>query len=44
MTTAAADTAMNALIAFQRQTEALSSVSERLVWDQETMMPRGAAE
>ena len=44
MTTAAADTAMNALIAFQRQTEALSAVAERLSWDQETVMPRGAAE
>ncbi|MBB1491963.1 carboxypeptidase M32 [Paracoccus sp. MC1862] len=36
--------AMNALLAFQRQTEALSSVAERLSWDQETMMPRGAVE
>ena len=44
MTTAAADTAMNALIAFQRQTEALSAVAERLSWDQETVMPPGAAE
>ena len=32
------------LMAFQRQTEALSLVAERLGWDQETMMPRGAAE
>jgi len=36
--------AMNALLAFQRQTEALSSVAERLSWDQETVMPRGAVE
>ena len=35
--------AMADLMEFQRQTEALSSVSERLVWDQETMMPPGAA-
>ena len=32
------------LMAFQRQTEALSMVAERLGWDQETMMPRGAAD
>lgn len=32
------------LMAFQRQTEALGLVAERLGWDQETMMPRGAAE
>ncbi len=32
------------LMAHQRQTEALSMVAERLGWDQETMMPRGAAE
>ena len=32
------------LMAFQRQTEALSLVAERLGWDQETMMPRGAGE
>ncbi len=37
-------TALTDLLAFQRQTEALSSVAERLGWDQETMMPRGAAE
>ena len=36
--------AMAELLAFQRQTEALSAVAERLAWDQETMMPRGAAE
>ena len=28
----------------QRQTEALSSIAERLSWDQETVMPRGAVE
>ena len=32
------------LMEYQRQTEALSLVAERLGWDQETMMPRGAAE
>ena len=32
------------LMSFQRQTEALALVAERLGWDQETMMPRGAAE
>ena len=32
------------LMSFQRQTEALGLVAERLGWDQETMMPRGAAE
>ena len=32
------------LMAYQRQTEALALVAERLGWDQETMMPRGAAE
>ncbi|MCJ8140140.1 carboxypeptidase M32 [Falsirhodobacter halotolerans] len=37
-------TAYEDLMAFQRQTEALSQVSGRLGWDQETMMPRGAAE
>ena len=31
------------LMAFQRQTEALAAVAERLGWDQETMMPAGAA-
>ena len=36
--------AMNDLLAFQRQTEALSSIAERLSWDQETVMPRGAVE
>ena len=37
-------TAINDLLAFQRQTEALSSIAERLGWDQETVMPRGAVE
>lgn len=37
-------TAFDDLLAFQRQTEALSSIAERLGWDQETVMPRGAAE
>ena len=32
------------LLAFQRQTEALSQIAGRLSWDQETMMPKGAAE
>ena len=32
------------LMAFQRETEALSQVAGRLSWDQETVMPRGAAE
>jgi len=36
--------AFDELLAFQRQTEALSSVAERLAWDQETVMPRGAVE
>ena len=38
------NTAFADLMAFQRQTEALGLVAERLGWDQETMMPRGAAE
>ena len=37
-------TAFADLMAFQRETEALSQVAGRLGWDQETMMPRGAAE
>ncbi len=37
-------TAYDDLMAFQRQTEALAQVAGRLGWDQETMMPRGAAE
>lgn len=36
-------TAYDELMAFQRQTEALAQVAGRLSWDQETMMPRGAA-
>ena len=36
--------AFDELLAFQRQTEALSSIAERLGWDQETVMPRGATE
>ena len=31
------------LMAFQRDTEALAQISGRLGWDQETMMPEGAA-
>jgi carboxypeptidase Taq len=38
------NTAYAELMAFQRQTEALAQISGRLGWDQETMMPRGAAE
>ncbi len=37
-------TAYDELMAYQRQTEALGRVAERLGWDQETMMPSGAAE
>lgn len=36
--------AYDQLLTFQRQTEALALVAERLGWDQETMMPRGAAD
>ncbi|RUS63116.1 carboxypeptidase M32 [Pseudorhodobacter sp. E13] len=35
--------AFEALMAFQRRTEALGQISGRLEWDQETTMPRGAA-
>jgi carboxypeptidase Taq len=35
--------AMRDLLAFQRETEALAQVMGRLGWDQETVMPRGAA-
>ena len=35
--------ALSDLLAFQRETEALGQVMGRLGWDQETMMPRGAA-
>ena len=38
------NTAYRDLMAYQRQTEAIAMVAERLGWDQETMMPRGAAE
>ena len=37
-------TAYTDLMAFQRETEALSQIAGRLGWDQETMMPRGAAD
>ena len=36
--------ALKDLMAFQRQTEALAGVAGRLGWDQETVMPRGAAD
>lgn len=36
-------TAFTDLLAFQRDTEALAQIAGRLGWDQETMMPRGAA-
>ena len=35
--------ALAELMAFQRETSALAQVAGRLNWDQETMMPRGAA-
>jgi carboxypeptidase Taq len=35
-------TAYTDLMAFQRETEALSQIAGRLGWDQETMMPEGA--
>jgi carboxypeptidase Taq len=37
-------TAFTELMAFQRDTEALAQIAGRLSWDQETMMPRGAAD
>ncbi len=37
-------TAFDDLMAFERETQALAQVAGRLEWDQETMMPRGAAE
>ncbi|MEO1026717.1 MAG: carboxypeptidase M32 [Pseudomonadota bacterium] len=37
-------TAIDDLLAFQRETEALGQVMGRLGWDQETMMPGGAIE
>jgi carboxypeptidase Taq len=36
--------ALSDLLAHRRRTEALSQIMGRLHWDQETMMPRGAAE
>ena len=36
-------TALTDLMAFARDTEALAQIAGRLGWDQETMMPRGAA-
>ncbi|WP_299736418.1 carboxypeptidase M32 [uncultured Roseobacter sp.] len=36
-------TAYENLMAFARETQALSLIAGRLEWDQETMMPRGAA-
>ena len=36
-------TAYEELLAFQRETEALAEIAGRLGWDQETVMPRGAA-
>ena len=38
------NTAYTDLMAFQRETEALAQVAGRLGWDQETVMPRGAAD
>ena len=35
-------TAYDDLMAYERQTQALSQVAGRLGWDQETMMPEGA--
>ena len=37
-------TAFDELMAHQRETEALGQIAGRLGWDQETMMPRGAAQ
>jgi carboxypeptidase Taq len=36
--------ALTDLLEFQKETEALSAIAGRLEWDQETMMPAGAAE
>jgi len=41
--TAQTKTAYDDLMAFTRDTQALGQVAGRLGWDQETMMPRGAA-
>lgn len=35
--------AIDALMAYQRETRALAQIAGRLGWDRETMMPRGAA-
>ncbi len=37
-------TALTDLFAYQKDTEALGQIAGRLGWDQETMMPRGAAD
>ena len=37
-------TAYDELMAYERETQALAQIAGRLGWDQETMMPRGAAE
>lgn len=37
-------TVFEELVAYQRDTEALAQIAERLSWDQETVMPPGAAE
>jgi carboxypeptidase Taq len=37
-------TAFDELLAFERDTQALAQIAGRLGWDQETMMPRGAAQ
>ena len=37
-------TLYDALMAYDRDTQALAQVAGRLGWDQETMMPRGAAD
>ncbi len=37
-------TAYDKLMAYQRETSALAQIAGRLGWDQETMMPRGAAQ
>ncbi|MFC3614863.1 carboxypeptidase M32 [Lutimaribacter marinistellae] len=37
-------TAYDQLMAYQRETSALAQIAGRLGWDQETMMPRGAAQ
>lgn len=36
--------ALSDLLEFQKETEALSAIAGRLEWDQETMMPKGAAD